>query len=328
MDGPSRRKRRPCPSRASSASCPADCPGTTVRIPGRHAGVRTAGVTGAVSANRTARGNLRPCFLKTSDRLDSFLKPRGRARCRLRSRRAPPIATASLPIRERSRHERSPRGVPQQDGPSRSGLGAAVPEFEEGVPHRQPGRSQGAVQGGLARRDALVAGRRGQRRRLRLRHLRAVHRPGRAHRCPPGPRAPARRVDRGARRHRAARRGVLRLRPAAPGRPEDRAAALCPPACAAPGEARRQRHPDALREAGRRDPRDGVHRDPRELHARCVPGGGPAAPTSGHGVRSEPSRGGHAGVRARREWRRAARSSRPTSTTRKANRWSSAATSS
>ena len=91
---------------------------------------------------------------------------------------------------------------------------------------------------------------------LRLRHLRALHRPGGEDRHPLGPAAAARALDRGAQRHRAcspARRS--RLRPRAARRPEARRAALQPAAQAAPREGRHQRHADALRA-------------PRHRHAR------------------------------------------------------------
>ena len=99
---------------------------------------------------------------------------------------------------------------------------------------------------------------------LRLRHQRPLHRSRGADRHSLGPCAVAREMDRGARRHRAARRTHVALRPGAPRRREARRAALRPEAHAAPREGGRQRDADALRAPRHRHAGDGVHRDPRE----------------------------------------------------------------
>jgi phosphomethylpyrimidine synthase len=88
-----------------------------------------------------------------------------------------------------------------------------------------------------------------------------------------GPAGRARRLDRGARRHRAARRPQLRLRPAPPARPGARAPALRAHPHAPPRQGRRQRHADALRAPGHHHAGDGIRRHPREPCAStsCAP---------------------------------------------------------
>ena len=144
----------------------------------------------------------------------------------------------------------------------------------------------------------------------RLRHVRSVHRSGRAHRPRCRPAAAARGMDPRARRRRAPAQPEQRLRARPRRRREARRRALPGAASAAAREGRRERHADALRAAWPGDAGNGVHRDPREPAAGGDPRGAPAAAASGRGVRREPAEADHAGVRAPV----AARSSRPTST--------------
>ena len=128
--------------------------------------------------------------------------------------------------------------------------------------------------------------------------------------------AAARRMDRGARRHRGAVRPDVRIRPSsAPTRSEAGATALPRPAPqAAPRQARHERDADALRAPGHRHAGDGIHRHPREPAARGTtwkrceasgPHGREAGradepPASGPDLRRRHPGRDHARIRARR----------------------------
>jgi hypothetical protein len=116
-------------------------------------------------------------------------------------------------------------------------------------------------------------------------------------------------LDRGARRHRAARRTHLRLRARASIRPAARASALRAYPHPASRQARAQRHPDALRATRHRHARDGVRRHPRE-HAPGCAARRPAlreasAPASRPFLRRQPARDHHGRIRPRRDRPRA-----------------------
>ena len=100
---------------------------------------------------------------------------------------------------------------------------------------------------------------------LRLRHLRPLHRPGGEDRHPLRAAAAARRLDRGARRHRST--GRARRPPTGSERlpiPSSRRLRFDLQAHAAPRQAGHERHADALRAPRHRHAGDGIHRDPRE----------------------------------------------------------------
>ena len=183
------------------------------------------------------------------------------------------------------------------------------------VPMRMVEQSDTPVFGGAARARREAGVDRAEPGRLRLRHLRSVHRSRREDRHPLGPARAARRVDRRTRRHRRADRadapryGRERLAD-----PEARGAALRPaPPADARAKAGSQRLADALRAAGHRHARDGVHRHPREPSARrtrraCVACGPTGTKMAELLTRQHPGQSfgasipaeDHAGVRARR----------------------------
>ena len=156
---------------------------------------------------------------------------------------------------------------------------------------------------------------------LRLRHLGPVHRPGGRRSTSARACAPLRaEVDRGAQRHRGARRPELALRARAPRRSEARAAALQPEAQAAPREAGHERVADALRAPRHHHAGDGIHRDPREPAPRRRCPSSSRAQHRGRVLRRRDPEGRSRPSSCATRSRAAARSSRPTSTTRKPSR--------
>ena len=111
------------------------------------------------------------------------------------------------------------------------------------------------------------------RRRKQSAGLRLRHAPARTPIRPPTSTSapacgPARALDRRARRHRIARPASSAIRPRTRRTTRTRRTALQPASQAAPRQAGKQRHADALRAPGHHHARDGIRRDPREPAAR------------------------------------------------------------
>ena len=201
-------------------------------------------------------------------------------------------------------HERHPQRVRPADRPALRGGHATLPGIAQGLRGGIPAGHPGAHARGHPDPDPDQRGAGGEPARPDLRHLGTLYGPEDPDRSDGRSAGCARRLDRRARRHRAARRADLRVRPPAPGRPRSGQSALRPPAHPQAGQAGGQCHPDALRAPRDGDPGDGVRGHPRE-HAPGRPARRPAlyqapAPAWRAPFRRQPARRDHPRVRARR----------------------------